>query len=85
MNPLYPKVQQWFYSPQVFNEQAYFQYLENQRQVYEQNQSEEVRKAVHAFDDLFNALHNIDAAHQQQLWNGCMGVLIKHGITWGMR
>ena len=83
MNPLY--TQSWFYNPEVFNEQAYYQYLESQRQAYEQSQNVEIIKATKAFDDLFNALSKIDVAHQPQLMNSCMAVLVKHGITWGHR
>ncbi len=71
----------WFYNPAVFNQQAYEEYLaEQRRQVYEQEQYMEVIKVSKAFDDLLTDLPKVDAAHQCQLRNACIAVLVKHGI-----
>lgn len=71
----------WFYNPAVFNQQAYDQFVAEQRmREYEWKQNEAVVKACKAFDDLFTELSKIDAAHQDQLMVGCSFVLAKHGL-----
>lgn len=71
----------WFYNPAIFSQQAYEEYIaEQRRQAYEQEQNIEVLKVSKAFDDLLTELPKVDAAHQCQLRNACFAILLKHGI-----
>ena len=47
---------------------------------YEQEQNIKVLKVSKGFDALLTDLPKVDAAHQCQLRNACIAVLVKHGI-----
>ena len=69
----------YFYN-QMFNPQYvtpdYFAMLQAQAaKQYQQNQSNEVQKAVKATYDLCEAVNKLDAEHQQQAFYACLTVL----------
>ena len=68
------------FNPQYVNPQYYFQVLQHQK--YEQEQNDEINKAVKAIHDLCEASKKIDPSHQQQAFCAC---LTEMAITLGWK
>ena len=61
----------WYYNPQCFNQQAYNQ-MQQEMQKYQHEQSEEVAKAIKAYNDFLDAYGKLDPAHQQEVSIFCL-------------
>ena len=60
------------FNPNIMN-QAYYQQNLYHIQQYEQSQNQEILKAVHAMQDLCQAINKLDMPHQQQAFWACFG------------
>ena len=63
------------FNPQYVNPDYYAMLQAKAAKQYQQNQSNEVQKAVKATHDLCEAVNKLDAEHQQQAFYACLTVL----------
>lgn len=63
------------FNPQYVNPNYYAMLQAKAAQQYQQNQNNEVAKAVKATRDLCEAVNKLDAEHQQQAVYACLAVL----------
>lgn len=66
----------WFYNPELINQQAYLAQQEYIR-AYENKQQVDVAQASKAFADFLDKADKVDVNHQQQLFLACFGLLAK--------